>query len=150
MVRLNTTYAPNGNFSVYSDLPVLTKTGEESRIGYDAAVCVELYEPYIVETYNSTVGLPSSTGIISKGGKIIDVDAENIQEKNTGATVSGQLIRELNSTNLSDVYGVLHGNSVNQIIKVRWMLLRVPSQVLTNDTLKRTTAVMLSTSLLPL
>lgn len=66
--RLNTTYSTSGTFAIYSDDFVLDANGTEMRIGYDAAVCLELYEPYIVETYNSTTGVPSSTGYQSEQG----------------------------------------------------------------------------------
>ncbi|KAK0237132.1 hypothetical protein EDD85DRAFT_770802 [Armillaria nabsnona] len=115
LVRLNTTYALNGTFATYSDEYVLDKNGRETWIGYDAAVCLELYKPYIVETYNSTTGVPSSTGIISQNKEITDSSAT---EKRTGNAVTGSNVkRQLNSTELKYVYETLHGNSVNQMIK---------------------------------
>ncbi|KAK0191490.1 hypothetical protein F5146DRAFT_1048998 [Armillaria mellea] len=112
LVRLNTTYSPSGTFAAYSTESVLDANGTETRIGYDAAVCLELYEPYIVETYNSTTGLPSSTGVISQNKEITDSSAQGApEEKRTGKA------RQLNSTRLQDVYDVLHGNSVNQMVK---------------------------------
>ncbi|SJL11073.1 uncharacterized protein ARMOST_14474 [Armillaria ostoyae] len=115
LVRLNTTYALNGTFATYSDESVLDENGRETWIGYDAAVCLELYEPYIVETYNSTTGVPSSTGIINQNKEITDSSAE---EKRTGNAVTGSNVkRQLNSTRLKDVYDTLHGNSVNQMLK---------------------------------
>ncbi|KAK0467718.1 uncharacterized protein EV420DRAFT_1742822 [Desarmillaria tabescens] len=119
LVRLNTTYSPSGTFATYSDESVLDANGTETRIGYDAAVCLELYEPYIVETYNSTTGVPSSTGIISQSKEIMDSSAQGApEEKRTGNAVTGPNVkRQLNSTELKDVYETLHGNSVNQMIK---------------------------------
>ncbi|KAK0237149.1 hypothetical protein EDD85DRAFT_599337 [Armillaria nabsnona] len=115
LVRLNTTYSRDGTFATYSDEYVLDENGTETRIGYDAAVCLELYEPYVVETYNSTTGMPSSTGIISKNEKIVN---SSPVEKRTGNAVTGSNVkRQLNSTGLKDVYITLHGNSVNQMIK---------------------------------
>jgi hypothetical protein len=47
LVRLNTTYAPNGTFSTTgSSIP--DQNGTTTFIGYDAAVCLELYEPWIL------------------------------------------------------------------------------------------------------
>ncbi|KAK0189510.1 hypothetical protein F5146DRAFT_628992 [Armillaria mellea] len=120
LVRLNTTYALNGTFAAYSDEYVLNENGRETRIGYDAAVCLELYDPYIVETYNSTTGVPSSTGIISQSKEI--TDSSSVQgapeEKRTGNPLMGSNVkRQLNSTGLKDVYDTLHGNSVNQMLK---------------------------------
>ncbi|KAK0191544.1 hypothetical protein F5146DRAFT_605122 [Armillaria mellea] len=59
LVRLNTTYSPSGTFAAYNAESVLDANGTKTRIGYDPAVCLELHELYIVETYNSTTGLPS-------------------------------------------------------------------------------------------
>ncbi|KAK0231351.1 hypothetical protein IW262DRAFT_1262876 [Armillaria fumosa] len=119
LVRLNTTYSPNGTFAAYSTESVLDANGTETRIGYDAAVCLELYEPYIVETYNSTTGLPSSTDVISQNKEITDSSAQGApEEKRTGKAVTGPNVkRQLNSTRLQDVYDILHGNSVNQMVK---------------------------------
>ncbi|KAK0436703.1 hypothetical protein EV421DRAFT_1979647 [Armillaria borealis] len=119
LVRLNTTYALNGTFATYSDESVLDENGRETWIGYDAAVCLELYDPYIVETYNSTTGVPSSTGIISQNKEITDSSAQGApEEKRTGNPVTGSNVkRQLNSTRLKDVYDTLHGNSVNQMLK---------------------------------
>ncbi|KAK0205990.1 hypothetical protein DFS33DRAFT_1256607 [Desarmillaria ectypa] len=119
LVRLNTTYSPSGTFAAYSDGFVLDMNGTETRIGYDAAVCLELYEPYIVETYNSTTGVPSSTGIISQNKVITDSFAQGApEEKRRGKAVTGSNVkRQLNSTRLQDVYNTLHGNSVNQMVK---------------------------------
>ncbi len=124
LVRLNTTYSRDGTFAIYSDDYVLDENGTETRIGYDAAVCLELYEPYIVETYNSTTGVPSSTGIISQNKEITD----SSDEKRTGHAVTGSNVkRQLNSTGLKDVYVTLHGNSVNQMIKVRQFMTVLPN-----------------------
>ncbi|PBK73185.1 hypothetical protein ARMSODRAFT_881019 [Armillaria solidipes] len=119
LVRLNTTYSPSGTFAAYSNESVLDANGTETRIGYDAAVCLELYEPYIVETYNSTTGLPSSTDVISQNKEITDSSAQGApEEKRTGKAVTGSNVkRQLNSTRLQDVYDILHGNSVNQMVK---------------------------------
>ncbi|KAK0216238.1 hypothetical protein IW262DRAFT_1449725 [Armillaria fumosa] len=116
LVRLNTTYALNGTFATHSDEYMLDENGKETWIGYDAAVCLELYEPYIVETYNSTTGVPLSTGIISQN-KEITTDS-SVEEKRAGNPVTGSNVkRQLNSTGLKDVYDTLHGNSVNQMLK---------------------------------
>ncbi|KAK0216216.1 hypothetical protein IW262DRAFT_1276633 [Armillaria fumosa] len=116
LIRLNTTYTLNGTFATYSDQYMLDENGKETWIGYDAAVCLELYEPYIVETYNSTTGVPLSTGIISQN-KEITTDS-SVEEKRAGNPVTGSNVkRQLNSTGLKDVYDTLHGNSVNQILK---------------------------------
>ncbi|KAK0494193.1 hypothetical protein EDD18DRAFT_1464335 [Armillaria luteobubalina] len=116
LVRLNTTYALNGTFATHSDEYMLDENGKETWIGYDAAVCLELYEPYIVETYNSTTGVPLSTSVIGQNKEI--TTGSLVEEKRTGKPVTGSNVkRQLNSTGLKDVYDTLHGNSVNQMLK---------------------------------
>ena len=66
LVRLNNSYAPSANFPVWSADPVVDASGFSSRIGYDAVVCVEMYEPWIVQTHNSTLGIPTTLAIVSK------------------------------------------------------------------------------------
>lgn len=115
LIRLNTTYAPNGVFVTKSDASVLDGSGRETWIGYDAATCLQLYEPYVVETYNSSLGLPSSTRIVSKGKAIIDLDDKETETR--GPLKASDAERELNSTGLASVYETLHGNSINQMLK---------------------------------
>ncbi|KAF9021430.1 hypothetical protein BDZ89DRAFT_1071387 [Hymenopellis radicata] len=118
MVRLNTTYAPNGTFGTYSDEIIPDVNGQDTRIGYDAAVCLELFEAYIVETYNSTVGLPSTVGIIGRNATVMNAPTEDgALEKKKGSSLPADVKTKLNSTALAGVYTVLHGNSVNQLIK---------------------------------
>jgi hypothetical protein len=113
LVRLNTTYTPNGQFSLYGD-PVVDASGNSSSIGYDAAVCLELYEPWVLETYNTSIGLPNSLRIVSKGNQIVDSTNE---ERNIRTPLSG-VSRQINSTALLPAYIVAHDNSVNQMVKV--------------------------------
>lgn len=87
-----------------------------SRIGYDAAVCLELFEPYVVEVYNTTGSLPSSNRIVTKGNKVMSVnDGEQFQRRLFGDRKDVKT--ELNSTGCADAYEALHGNSVNQVLK---------------------------------
>ncbi|KAJ7087271.1 hypothetical protein B0H15DRAFT_843326 [Mycena belliarum] len=116
LVRLNTTYTPKGTFLTHTDIPMPDVNGTNTFIGVDAAVCLELYEPWVVETYNNSMGVPSTTRIASKGNAI--VDANPAQEINTRPPLTDtSLKRELTSTNLLAVYDVAHGNSANQILK---------------------------------
>ncbi|KAF8890375.1 hypothetical protein BD779DRAFT_1610820 [Infundibulicybe gibba] len=98
LVRLNTTYTPNGKFGKLSNMT--DDTGQQTPIGYDSAICLELYEPWILETFNQTTGLPTSI------------------ERNTGLPLTDPNIkRQLNSTNLWQAYVIAHDNSVNQMLK---------------------------------
>jgi hypothetical protein len=98
---------------LYSEQSVPDKNGQPSRIGYDAAVCVELFEPWVVETYNATTGLPSSLGIVEKGNVVRD---KRDNEKRDGSTLR-EVQRELNSTGKWSAFAVAHDNSINQVVK---------------------------------
>ena len=63
-IRLDTGDTPSGNFPVYADL---SDTHSNLTIGYDAAVCVQRYESWIVETYNASITSPSILRIVGKG-----------------------------------------------------------------------------------
>jgi hypothetical protein len=65
LIRLNTTLTSSGRFTVYANLP--DANGVETRIGYDGAVCVERYQPWIVEAFNTSVGFPTILRIVEKG-----------------------------------------------------------------------------------
>ena len=67
LVRLNTSYAPAGKFLQTSNISILDKNGKPSFIGYNAAVCLQLFESWILETYNSTTSLPSSIWLVWYG-----------------------------------------------------------------------------------
>jgi len=102
LVRLNTSYAPHGTFAVNGSDSVPDKDGSPTFIGYDAAVCLELYEPWVVEVYNSSVSFPSSIRIVDNGTEIKDMNTEKSKEKRSGKRVSDPLVkRELNSTNMT-------------------------------------------------
>jgi hypothetical protein len=113
VVRLNTTYAPQGSFSLYSEESIPDRNGQPSRMGYDAAVCVELFEPWVVETYNATTGLPSSLGIVEKWNVVRD---KYDNEEREGSALHG-VQRELNSTGKSSAFVIAHTNSINQMLK---------------------------------
>ncbi|GLB33262.1 hypothetical protein LshimejAT787_0101460 [Lyophyllum shimeji] len=118
LVRLNTTYTPKGKFPRKSDVSVPDKNGGPTWIGYDAAVCVQLFEPWVLEVFNSTTGLPSSMKIVEKGNEIRSMDTAQTQEKLAGWPVTDPDVnRQLNSSRLADVYACGHTNSVNQMLK---------------------------------
>lgn len=49
LVRLNRAYAENSSFPV----EVLADKDYPSPVGYDAAICVEEFKPYMVDAYNN-------------------------------------------------------------------------------------------------
>ncbi|KAL0571126.1 hypothetical protein V5O48_010834 [Marasmius crinis-equi] len=126
LVRINDAFAPQGKFQRKSEQTVPTEIRNngvpetvQARIGYDAAVCVQLYEPYVVEVYNSSFGLPNTMRIVSKGGHLTDdiVDGQVVTVRKGDSITDTSVNRELNSTKLASVYETLHGNSINQILK---------------------------------
>ena len=111
LIRLNTSYTPSGVFPVYSNGSVPDANGVETRIGYDAAVCVEKYEPWVTEVYNSTVGSPTTLRIVEKS----DGNASPPSGKIQGGSIQGT--RYLNTTGKFQAFSIAHDNSVNEMVK---------------------------------
>ncbi|KAG5645260.1 hypothetical protein DXG03_006562 [Asterophora parasitica] len=110
LVRINTTYTPDGKFARLSDQSIPDIDGKPTYIGYDAIACVQLFEPWVLEIYNSTTGLPSSTRVVGKGNVIVSNNTVDREEKLIGTPlVDTDVNRALNSSNLFSV--------VNQMIK---------------------------------
>lgn len=117
VVRMNTTYAPNGTFPIvlrdlsvpgvdgspasigYDVLNVRDVDGSSTSIGYDVAVCLQLFEPWIVDVYNGTAGLPAAMSLVGPGSVVQSVEQT---EKQFGPTIN-DVIRQLNSSRLQDV-----------------------------------------------
>jgi len=69
LVRLDKFWAPNASFPVWSRYPQIPggeSTPSDWNIGYDAIVCVKMYEPWIVQIYNSSLGVPTTMTIVRK------------------------------------------------------------------------------------
>lgn len=113
LVRLLESYAPNGTFPQTSEETAADVYNVTTHIGYDSAVCVELYEPWVLETFNTTTALPSSTRIVSKSNEATNITSN---EKIDGPSLEG-ITRQLTSTNASDAYIVAHQSSVNTLVK---------------------------------
>ena len=100
IVRFDSGFTPSGRFPVYFRRN-LTSDPEigPSRLGYDAAVCVQKYEPWIIETYNTSITSPSALQIVGKGsGSTLVSPSGNIR----GAPTAGT--RYLNTTNKSSTF----------------------------------------------
>ena len=110
LIRLNTTYTPSGVFPVYSNVTTDTN-GLPTSIGYDAAVCVERYEPWVVEVYNTTVGSPTTLRIIEKFNGNTSLPSGKIRGNPLETT------RYLNTTGKNPAFYVAHDNSINQMVK---------------------------------
>lgn len=122
LVRLNETYTPEGKFPMYGDpVQIDAATGQSfrdsTRVGYDAAVCLEVYESWVVDTAWTDAAGPTSLGIKAKGSAARDAPAQLAVRK--GGALGPDVAQALNSTDKFSAFLVAHDNSVNQIIKVR-------------------------------
>ena len=112
LIRLNTSFTPSGRFPVYSNTSLPDVNGTETRIGYDAAVCVQKYEPWIIETYNTSIVSPSALRIVGKGYSNTSLPPSgNIR----GAPITNT--RYLNTTDKDVAFWVAHSNGVHQMWK---------------------------------
>ena len=109
IIRFDTSYTPSGRFPVYSNKSSPDTNGTGPRIGYDAAVCVQKYEPWIIEIYNTSIVPPYVVQIVGKG------------DDSTSMSPSGRIrgnsidnTRYLNTTGKGDAFSLAHGNSANR------------------------------------
>lgn len=66
LVRLNIGFVPFGLF-LYSSIPEDGTLGREAGTGYDAAVPIDLYEPWVIEVfYDSDLGLVATVRIVAQ------------------------------------------------------------------------------------
>lgn len=102
LVRLNTTYAVNGTFGILGNTSVPDKDGRATFVGYDAVVCLELYEPWVLEVYNSSIGLPNSIRVVDKAATVRSNQSNGLRtERRLGDAIGNPLIgRVLNSTGM--------------------------------------------------
>jgi len=120
-IQLNTSLTPSGRFPVYSDLSWLA-TG--NRIGYDAVVCVQKYEPWIVEAYNTSTGSSFALQIAGKGNvNIAPSPSGSIQ----GARIEGA--RYLNATGKDFVFSMVHNASIERFSDVNLYQGRKPGGI---------------------
>lgn len=66
LIQLDTGLSPSARFSVYANKQVKYLNRKEIRIGYDAAVCVQKYEPWIIEAYKASIVSPTLLGIVGR------------------------------------------------------------------------------------
>jgi hypothetical protein len=111
------------------------KDGKPTYVGYDGAVCLQLFEPWVVETYNPTTGTPVAKKILGPGNDARSLNNNGSHEKQLGVSVqSTETETRLNSTNLYDVYvfpcrikyscltapcsyEIAHNNGINVMLK---------------------------------
>lgn len=118
LIRLNTTFTPQGIFPVLSDNKP-DADGNSTWIGYDAAVCIEMFEPWVVDVYNGTLGALTTLRIVDKANTAKDTNIYGKRERMVRHSISDPNIRrELTSRRMESVYVVAHENSINQLVKV--------------------------------
>ena len=68
IIRLGTSGTPSGHFPVYLNHSLPFFDGKVwDIVGYDAAVCLIRHEPWIIETYNTSIGSPSALRVVERG-----------------------------------------------------------------------------------
>jgi len=111
IIRFNTSLTPSGSFPVYSDQPLPNHNATQNRIGYDAAVCLQRYEPWITEAYHASTGSTSALRVVEKGGgSISSSPSGNIR----GAPISNT--RYLNTTGKDAVFPFAHAYSYGRML----------------------------------
>ena len=113
LIRLTTSFTPHGRSPVLQNQTVpYSDSGERAVIGYDVAVCVQRYESWIVETYNTSIASPSTFRIIGKGNASSPLPPSgNIQ----GAPITGT--RYLGATGKDVMSLKAHANNVKHMEK---------------------------------
>jgi len=106
LIRLDSGYVPNASFPVWTVSPPPAGYNLDVHIGYDAAVCVEVYEPWVVQIYNSSLGVPTTMNIV---GKSASTDFET-DDGNRGPRLDS-FTRVLNSTGKGPAYTVRYAGS---------------------------------------
>jgi len=100
LLRFDTRHTPSGHFPVHSEV-----TG----YGFDAAVCVQKYEPWVIETYNTSTASPSALRVIEKGdggtslfpsGNIHGTRISNTRYLNTTGKENAFRLAELNGVRM--------------------------------------------------
>jgi hypothetical protein len=122
LIRLDTTFAPQGDFPVYAhNVRDPYKNHTIAQIGYDAVVCIERYEPWIVETYVTKNG-PKTTELVDRKGSLNYQNAPGTSNRTAERLNHKDLAsasRNLTSANKMIPFQVASNNSVFGIWKVK-------------------------------
>ena len=132
LIRFDTRSTTNGTFPVHAE----NTAGWE--IGYDAAVCVQKYEPWIVEAYNATFASPSILRLVEKGNGSTSSPSGKIRGTPIAST------RYLNASNKKFTFDAAHGNGIRQMMKVNYGYY-APSPIVGPDASQRTRFLLTST-----
>ncbi|KAJ2918243.1 hypothetical protein MD484_g2175, partial [Candolleomyces efflorescens] len=93
----------SGNFSQVHSSPAPSPSGggtTNTSIGYDAAICVLLYEPWVVEVHSGgsstgPTGGPVSTALVGPGTEPVDQNTYMQKEKRVGEILGGDAERKI-------------------------------------------------------
>ena len=116
VIRLNTGLTPSGRFPAYWNF---SSNWREVRLGLDAAVCAQKYEPWITEAYNTSAG--SSFALRTVGKQIGSTSLS------PGGIIQGPRIvgtRNLNATGKDDAFSRIHSASIDRF----WEVNRYPGR----------------------
>jgi len=111
LLRLDTDSTPSGHFPVHWTNTFSTPSIVKVRTGYDAAVCVQKYEPWIIETYNTSIVSPSALRVVGKGNDSTSQLPSGIIR---GTRIADN--RNLNATGKNPVFIYAHENSLGGIM----------------------------------
>jgi len=114
LVRFDTSFTPSGRFPVHFNWTWPGESGLVTRMGYDAAVCVQKYEPWVMETYNTSTRSASALGIVGEGNGSTSLSPDG---KIRGAPIT-DTTRNLNATGKDLAFAVARKISINQLIKL--------------------------------
>ena len=107
-IQLDTEFTPSGRFPLYRNGTLPNE--KKARVGYDAAVCVEKYEPWVIEAYNTSTGSSFALRVIGKGdGSTSLPPSGNIQ----GARIANT--RRLNATGKGPAFSTVHDNAADRL-----------------------------------
>jgi len=111
LVRFDTSFTPSGRFPVH--LNRTSSSGWLTRMGYDAAVCVQRYEPWIIESHNASTGSASALRIVGGGNNSTSLLPDG---KIKGPPIANT--RYLNTTGKDLAFAVAREISMKQLVKL--------------------------------
>jgi len=108
LIRFGELLTTSGHFPVYSD-----KNEWGIKIGYDAAVCVQRYEPWIIEAYKRSIVSPSVLGIVGKGNSSTSLSPSG----NIRGPPIANTSRYLDAIGKRAAFYAAHDNTIVQMLK---------------------------------
>jgi len=112
LIRIRTDGALSGHFPVYFEKS--SPNVVDYKVGCDAAVCALMYEPWIIEAYNTSIGAPSVLRIVGKGSAGAPLSPSgNIR----GASISNTRYLNATGTSKGNVFVSAIGTGIHQIVK---------------------------------